>query len=659
MNCFSTFSCFRVNSRHYSSFRHSPSYLLGYLFLLLFIVIFMAPTTISVVAAAATVAVTLPIDNNVSSSILEEDDQTSHHHHHHYLHVDYDNIIAISKTTATLQVVSNPILNKRYSPIASKLYNNLHLLNADLVRYAAWFPYPKIGVAELEPPNYVNKTTSWKFGQELQQMFLDTWNSVVKHDNSNKRLVITFSTQPAWMFNTTDWSYENKTNKADWKYGRNGNWKSETTQLVADYYGRFASWIINGEFQDEFNNTITGGPKLGLGNGGVTHWEVFNEPEGEHNLSIQQYNIMYDSIVQNIRKRVDDTNHTIQFIGLSLEGHNEWNYWNGFLNLSNHHPDVYDSITNGYVSFHFYAKPSSRTNVTTYVGVFGKQLDTFFNEIDAIIQIRDTLSPSTKLALNEAGVIPPNDNDIHAEELPPIYFNMAAAFYTVLYSELSIKGIDIVGSSQYCGCPSIPKWNIPDRQYPGVSMTNWTTGDGNPRYWALKLLLDSLDNGDTTAITSDDDDKNNNTDRIVYSTIVGEGKQEGGNQDVYIQGRISKQGNRIMILVNKSYLQQTVILPPPPPPIPNPPVSSSMSDGNNDSDGGYYYHVSVVDETTHDGPWKEFNLTTATRMLTLKPFAVAVVRILLVERDDIQAAEEEEDVTTTYIMMAAVTTKRQ
>jgi hypothetical protein len=55
---------------------------------------------------------------------------------------------------------------------------------------------------------------------------------------------------------------------------------------------------------------------------------------------------MYDAIVQNIRNRVDP-NHTVQFIGLSLEGHNEWDYWNGFLNSSNHHPDVYDSIQNG------------------------------------------------------------------------------------------------------------------------------------------------------------------------------------------------------------------------------------------------------------------------------------------------------------------------
>ena len=178
-------------------------------------------------------------------------------------------------------------------------------------------------------------------------------------------------------------------------------------------------------------------------------------------------------------------------------------------------------------------------------------------------------------------------------------------------------------------------------------MTNRTTGDGNPRYWALKLLLDSLDNDDMIT-TSDDEDKNkdNNTDRIVYSTVVGEQQQQQHQQQVYIQGRITKQGDRIMILVNKSYLQQTAILPPLPiPPVLSSSSSSSMSDDNNndnDNDGGYYYHVSVVDESTHDGPWKEFNLSPTTTMLTLKPFAVAIAVVRVLQRDNIKVLQEKE-----------------
>jgi len=38
---------------------------------------------------------------------------------------------------------------------------------------------------------------------------------------------------------------------------------------VAEYYGRLLSWLVNGEFTDEFGKLHTGGPKYNL-----THWEV-------------------------------------------------------------------------------------------------------------------------------------------------------------------------------------------------------------------------------------------------------------------------------------------------------------------------------------------------------------------------------------------------
>lgn len=518
-------------------------------------------------------------------------------HHPHNIYVNFDNITFTSKTTATLQVVSNPILDKKYSPVAPVLFENLALLQADLVRYAAWYPYPTIGVAELEPPNVRERTTSWKFGPELQQQFLDVWNAVAK---KNGRVVITFSTQPAWMFNTTDWSYSNDTSKSDWGYAK-GTWMPSTTQLVAEYYARFAQWLVEGEFRDEFDHVIGGGPKLGLGTNeadgsvGVTHWEIFNEPEAEHQLKPHQYNLLYDAIVREIRNAVDPT-HSIEFFGMALSGHREWNWWKEFLTRSNHAPDVRDAVQSGYASFHFYASPSSRTNVSTFVEVWPK-LNDFLDEVDDIIQLRDKLSPTTKLAVNEAGVIPPNDNKKGVPESPPVYYNMVAALYTVLLMELTVKGVDLVGSSQFCGCPEMPLWNIPDRQYPGVSMTNWTTGSGNPRYWALKLIIDQgFGPGD----------------QIVYSSVAeplsSHSKDSHDRPDIYVQGRITSQGQRTVILVNKSDKERSTTMPSV---VINDPVT---------------YRVSIVDETTHDGPW--IVATTQKKRLTLKPFAVAVIEIM-------------------------------
>jgi hypothetical protein len=516
---------------------------------------------------------------------------STNNHHRHVVNIHWNNVTMIAQTTATLQVVSNPILDTKYSPIAPQLFDNLAALKADLVRYAAWYPYPLVGVAELEPPNTQTKTTSWEFGAELQQQFLDTWNSVVT--KGGQRLVITFSTQPAWMFRTDgDWSYSNDTSRSDWQYGKGGTWIPNTTQLVADYYARFASWLIEGQFQDEFGNTIGGGPQLGLGPGGVTHWEIFNEPDAEHHLTPTQYNLMYDAIVRAIREAVDPE-RTIEFVGMALSGHREWKWWKTFLDPHNHAADVRDALANGYASFHHYCHPSSRTNVSTYQEVWGQMYD-FLDEVDQIIALRDDLSPTTKLAVNELGVIPLNDNKKGVPDLPPIYFNMAAAVYTGLLLKLTIRGVNIVGSSQFCGCPDIPEWGIPDRQYPGVSMTNWTTGNGNPRYWALKMMNEKVGRGD----------------RIVHTSVVVTSSMET-RDNIIAQARVSPKGGRVAILVNTSDQPVRVTF-------------ASFVNGQKHSQDTTY-HANVVDETTQDGPWKEYDLHHP--WMTLNGFAVAVVEV--------------------------------
>lgn len=544
-------------------------------------------------AWAMSVAVTVSSVNDIVPPYFKD-------RHRHIVHVNWNNITMVAQTTATLQVVSNPILDTKYSPITPTLFDNLAALQADLVRYAAWYPYPLVGVAELEPPDARSKTTSWKFGDELQQQFLDVWESVVA--TGGKRLVITFSTQPAWMFNTTDWRYSNDTSRSDWHYAKGGTWMPATTQLVADYYARLASWMVKGELEDEFGNIVGGGPKLGLGSndgGGVTHWEIFNEPEAEHHLTPHQYNLLYDAIVKAIRQAIDP-DRTIQFFGMALSGHNEWNWWQTFLNPDNHDEEGKDALANGYASFHFYASPSSRTNVSTYSEVW-TQVDAFLDEVDQIIALRDDLSPTTKLAINELGVIPKQDNVKGVPDVPPIYFNMVAAVYTGILLILSARGVDLVGSSQYCGCPDIPEWGIPDRQYPGVSMTNWTTGSGNPRYWALKMLNEKVGVGDN----------------IVFSSIEVPKNSDGRRPDVIAQGRISAQGVTMVILVNKSEKKQLVTLPE---------IEEYAT--------GATYHVNVVDERSHDGPWGEYDLVQRPWVI-LHGFAVAVIEVLKEEEIDI------------------------
>jgi len=76
------------------------------------------------------------------------------------LTVRWDKVTRVSKTTPTLQVVVNPPL-RRGTAVHDGAFKSLADLQADYVRYVPWLPYPRLGVAELEPPK--DGKTSWDF----------------------------------------------------------------------------------------------------------------------------------------------------------------------------------------------------------------------------------------------------------------------------------------------------------------------------------------------------------------------------------------------------------------------------------------------------------------------------------------------------------------
>ena len=56
-------------------------------------------------------------------------------------------------TIPTFQIVTNPLVSRQFSPVSKAIFNNLKQLNAEYARFAVWFPYPKLAVAELDPPS--------------------------------------------------------------------------------------------------------------------------------------------------------------------------------------------------------------------------------------------------------------------------------------------------------------------------------------------------------------------------------------------------------------------------------------------------------------------------------------------------------------------------
>jgi hypothetical protein len=99
------------------------------------------------------------------------------------------------------------------------------------------FPYPKVAVAELDPPSYRHKKSFWNFHDISPQ--LDNFI------NSTEAPVINFSTQPAWFYNGS-WSYPKDPNEVDWSYCSGEIAYSNTTSHLAGYYGRLLSWLVKG-----------------------------------------------------------------------------------------------------------------------------------------------------------------------------------------------------------------------------------------------------------------------------------------------------------------------------------------------------------------------------------------------------------------------------
>jgi len=256
--------------------------------------------------------------------------------------------------------------------------------------------------------------------------------------------------------------------------------------LLVGYYQRLLGWIIKGSFVDEEGVT-----HRNLGQTyDLTHWEVFNEPEGCHGLDVQSYTKQFDAIVTGVRKTVDPE-RKIKWVGLALSGR-EMDWITYFLNPANHDPQV---LPLDYISFHFYASANSRTDPNGYSSFFD-QADGFFIEAQTIMNLKNQLNPTTKIDCDELGVILPGDTDNNAAPFPLIYWNAAAGFYAYLFGNMAPMGYDVLGESQFAGVPPIPEWDILDAQFSGVSMVNWTTGEGTARYWVLRLLLDTWQPGD-------------------------------------------------------------------------------------------------------------------------------------------------------------------
>ncbi|MBV8631830.1 MAG: glycosyl hydrolase family 39 [Silvibacterium sp.] len=389
------------------------------------------------------------------------------------LSVDWNKTVIVSKSTPTLQVVVNPML-RQGSPIHNGSFEALKQLGADYVRYVPWEPYPKLAVAELEPPT--QSGTSWDFSL-IDPMTKDFLDATAGHST-----VMNFSTIPAWMFKTDKpVKYPDDPNQVFWTYTQGTQLADPSGKQLGDYFAGIVSWYTNGGFTDENGKQHSSGYHYKF-----PVWEVLNEVDFEHETTPEQYTERYDAIVSAIQKVSPNT----KFMGLALAlPQNDPRWFEYFLDHSHHKP----GIPLDYISYHFYASPTLDQNLDDWQYTFFDQADRLITNVRYVESIRKRLSPETKTDTDELGVILPTDeleirdSAAHPDRIPALYWNAAGALYAYLYIELSKMGVDIIGESQLVGYPS---------QFPSVSMMNWNTGKPNARYWVLKLIKDNFHPGD-------------------------------------------------------------------------------------------------------------------------------------------------------------------
>ncbi len=393
--------------------------------------------------------------------------------------VDWSKVVEVSKSTPTLQVVVNPML-LRGAKLHDSSFAALHALGADYVRYVPWLPYPRQAVAELEPP--AGGKTSWDFS------YIDpTLDDFMKATDGHS-VILNFSTIPAWMYKTDKpVTYPDDPNQVFWNYTQGTDLRDPTMKEVSEYFARLLSWYTQGGFTDEAGVRHESGHHYK-----VAYWEVLNEIEFEHHWTPETYTRFYDAVTAAMLK-VDPK---MKFMALALAQPTKFpEQFEYFLNPAHHRKGA----PLDFISYHFYATPSSDETIDHWQYGFFYQADGFLGTVRYVETIRKRYSPGTKTDLDELGVILSEDGKeigtpgYVAKDEPAAYWNLAASMYAYLFVECAKMGIDVIGESQLVGYKS---------QFPSVTMINYATGEPNARFWVLKLLKDNFGPGDKMVETS-------------------------------------------------------------------------------------------------------------------------------------------------------------
>lgn len=208
----------------------------------------------------------------------------------------------ISKTTPTLQVVINSMLNQS-SSIHSDGLKALKSLGASYVSFVFWHHYPHTAVFELKLPT---KTETFRNFSDADPFVEDFMEATEAHPVIIKLMF------------KTDKPVEIPVDpkKVFLRYNAGTEFRDTTLKEVADYYVRLFSWYAKGGYTDELSQFQKSERFYK-----IPDWEVLNEME--RRLSPQLYTRIYDAIFLVLKRISSET----KFVGLALGAQNKPDYF--------------------------------------------------------------------------------------------------------------------------------------------------------------------------------------------------------------------------------------------------------------------------------------------------------------------------------------------
>ena len=109
------------------------------------------------------------------------------------------------------------------------------------------------------------------------------------------------------------------------------------------------------------------------------------------------------------------------------------------------------------------------------------------NKVSSIQKVVDELAPGTVTMLDECGTTGPIFDGLD----DPTYWVASGAYWAYFWTRAAVRhgaNVGVVGQSQFV--------DSADRE-PGVSMVDWTNGNGTAKYWVLRMVVEATALGDT------------------------------------------------------------------------------------------------------------------------------------------------------------------